>query len=260
MRIHYMNGAGNDFMVMDARGQNLDFASLAVKLCQKTGADGFMAIDSSEIADFRLHFYNSDGTRGEMCGNGARCICRYAFELGLVGEKMTVQTDAGLVLGQRISENIYRVGLNLPSVMDLNRLSNAAYVELGDPGVPHSVTEIPGLTWEQRDELREFAKNMRHNPAFPKGANANLYTWLDESTIRILTFERGVEDYTLACGTGSASTAVTLWKMGKVPAGQLTVKNPGSDLKVTIENRGDAITALWLEGPTEIVNITEETL
>ena len=261
MTVTHMNGAGNDFAIIDARGkEDLDFSALAKKYCAHTGADGFMAVGLSETADFRLHFYNSDGTRGEMCGNGARCICRYAFELGLVGEKMTVQTDAGLVLGQRISENIYRVGLNLPSVMDLNRLSDAAYVELGDPGVPHSVTEIPGLTWEQRDELREFAKNMRHNPAFPKGANANLYAWLDESTIRILTFERGVEDYTLACGTGSASTAVTLWKMGKVPAGQLTVKNPGGDLKVTIENRGDAITALWLEGPTEIVNITEETL
>ena len=260
MRIHYMNGAGNDFMVMDARGQNLDFSALAVKLCQKTGADGFMAIDHSEKADFRLHFYNSDGTRGEMCGNGARCICRYAYELGLVGEKMVVQTDAGLVYGQRLSENIYRVGLNLPSVLDLNRLPNAAYVELGDPGVPHSVTELPGLSWEMRDELREFAKNMRHDPAFPKGANANLYTWLDEATVRILTFERGVEDYTLACGTGSGATAVTLWKQGRVPGGRLTVKNPGGDLTLTIENDGETITALLLEGPTEIVTITEENL
>ena len=260
MRIHYMNGAGNDFMVMDARGQNLDFSALAVALCKKTGADGFMAIDHSDSADFRLHFYNSDGTRGEMCGNGARCICRYAYELGIVGEKMTVQTDAGIVTGQRVTEQIYRVGLNLPSVVDLRRLPNAAYVELGDPGVPHSVTEIPGLTWQMRDELRSFARDMRYNKAFPKGANANLYTWLDESTIRILTFERGVEDYTLACGTGSASTAVVLWKMGKVPTNQLTVKNPGGDLKITIEHNGTNLTALWLEGPTEIVNITEENI
>ena len=257
MRIHYMNGAGNDFMVMDARGQELDFSALAISLCRLTGADGFMAVDDSPIADFRLHFYNSDGTRGEMCGNGARCICRYAYDLGIAKENMTVQTDAGLVKGQRISENIYRVELNLPSVMDLNRLPNAAYVELGDPGVPHSVTEIPGLTWQMREQLRDFARDMRHNAAFPKGANANLYTWLDENTIRILTFERGVEDYTLACGTGSASTAAVLWKMGKVPGGRLTVKNPGGDLAVTVESDGEIITALLLEGPTEIVNITE---
>ena len=257
MRVHYMNGAGNDFMVMDARDQKLDFSSLAIKLCKLTGADGFMAIDHSECADFRLHFYNSDGSRGEMCGNGARCICRYAYELGIAGENMVVQTDAGAVAGQRISESIYRIALNLPSVLDLKRLPDAAYVELGQPGCPHSVTEIPGLTWDMREQLRDFANNMRHNTAFPKGANANFYTWLDDTTIRILTFERGVEDYTLACGTGSGSAAVVLWKAGKLPGGKLTVKNPGGDLTVTVQAEGETITSLLLEGPTAIENILE---
>lgn len=251
MRVHYMNGAGNDFMVIDARGQKLDFPALAIQLCKLTGADGFMAVDESDTADFRLHFYNSDGTRGEMCGNGARCICRFAYEQGIAGEKMTVQTDAGIVSGWRISQDIYRVSLNLPSVVDLHRTENAAYVELGDPGVPHSVTEIPGLTWEMRETLRQTAKDLRHNPAFPKGANANLYTWLDDTTVRILTYERGVEDYTLACGTGSGATAVTLWTQGKLPGGVVTVKNPGGDLTVTIQSNDGKITALLLEGPTQ---------
>lgn len=257
MRVHYMNGAGNDFMVIDARGQKIDFAPLAVKLCKLVGADGFMAVDHSDCADFRLHFYNSDGSRGEMCGNGARCICRYAYEMGLVGKEMVIQTDAGPVTGKRISESIYRIGLNLPSVIDLHRLPDTAYVELGQPGCPHSVTEVPGLTWEMRDKLREMARGLRHNCAFPKGANANLYTWLDDTTVRILTYERGVEDYTLACGTGSGSTAAALWKAGKLPGGTLTVKNPGGDLKVTVENTDGQITALLLEGPTEIVKIYE---
>ena len=251
MRVHYMNGAGNDFMVIDARGQKLDFPALAVQLCKLTGADGFMAVDESDTADFRLHFYNSDGTRGEMCGNGARCICRFAYEQGIAGEKMTVQTDAGIVPGWRISQDIYRVSLNLPSVVDLHRTKNAAYVELGDPGVPHSITEIPGLTWDMRETLRQTAKDLRHNPAFPKGANANLYTWLDDTTVRILTYERGVEDYTLACGTGSGATAVTLWTQGKLPGGVVTVKNPGGDLMVTTQSDGGKITALLLEGPTQ---------
>ena len=255
MRVHYMNGAGNDFMVIDARGQKLDFPALARQLCKLTGADGFMAVDESNIADFRLHFYNSDGTRGEMCGNGARCICRFAYEQGIAGEEMTVQTDAGIVPGWRISQDVYRVSLNLPSVVDLHRTENAAYVELGDPGVPHSVTEVPGLTWEMRDELRQTAKALRHDPAFPKGANANLYTWLDDTTVRILTYERGVEDYTLACGTGSGATAVTLWTQGKLPGGTVTVKNPGGDLTVTIESDGERITALLLEGPTQTEKI-----
>jgi diaminopimelate epimerase len=119
--------------------------------------------------------------------------------------------------------------------------------------VPHAVLEIPGLRWEDRDALREQAKALRYDPAFPKGANVNLYTWLDKNTIRILTYERGVEDYTLACGTGSGSTVVVLWLSGKVPSGKLTVENPGGTLAVTISGENGVVTELTLEGPTEIV-------
>ena len=97
-----MNGAGNDFMVMDARGGNYDFEALALELCKLTGADGFMATDLSDKADFRLHFYNADGSRGEMCGNGARCICKFAYDLGIAGETMTVQADAGIDVGDTL--------------------------------------------------------------------------------------------------------------------------------------------------------------
>ena len=253
MNIYYMNGAGNDFMVIDARGQKLDFSALALKLCKLTGADGFMAVDDSDIADFRLHFYNADGSRGEMCGNGARCICRYAYDCGIAGEAMTVQTDAGIVYGWRLDENRYRIQLNNPGVLDLNRKGDIAYVELGNPGVPHGVLEVPGLSWDDRDALREQSKALRYDPAFPKGANINLYTWLDENTIRILTYERGVEDYTLACGTGSASTVVVLWCKGLVSKGYLTVENPGGTLAVTVAGENGIVSKLMLEGPTEIV-------
>lgn len=257
MRVFYMNGAGNDFMVVDGRGQKPDYAAMAVELCKLTGADGFMAVDDSDCADFRLHFYNSDGSRGEMCGNGARCICRFAYDHGIAGETMTVQTDAGLVYGTRLSESQYRIALNLPTVLEENRKEGVAYVELGNPGLPHGVLEIPGLTWEMADDLRPKAKALRFDSAFPKGANINLYTWLDETTVRILTYERGVEDYTLACGTGSGATAAVLWAQGKVPGGVLTVKNKGGDLAVTVEAEQGEITGLLLEGPTEVVQVYE---
>ena len=252
MQCWYMNGAGNDFMVIDARGQKLDFSTLAVELCTLTGADGFMATDVSGVADFRLHFYNSDGSRGEMCGNGSRCICRFAFDNGIAGENMTVQTDAGIVYGKRLSENQYVVKLNDPSVLDVNRKEDVAYIELGDPGVPHAVKEVPGLCWEMGSQLWDMAKALRHDPAFPKGANVNLYSWIGENTVRILTFERGVEDYTLACGTGSASTALTLWKKGELPSGELMLENRGGLLKVSIRDEG-----IYLEGPTEVEKIYE---
>ena len=165
---------------------------------------------------------------------------------------MSVQTDAGIVMGQRISQDHYRIRLNLPSIIDLNRQGEVAYMELGDPGVPHAILQVPQLRWDQKEDLREMAKCLRYSPAFPKGANVNLYDWLDENTIRILTYERGVEDYTLACGTGSASTVVVLWLQGKV-INRLTVENPGGTLTVSIHGENGAVTELWLEGPTEVV-------
>ena len=173
MKVWYMNGAGNDFMVIDARGQTLDFERFALELCKKSGADGFMAVDDSEIADFKLHFYNADGSRGEMCGNGARCICRFAYDMGIAGQSMVVETDAGLVPGKRIDENEYVVQLNNPSILDLNRKGNIAYVELGNPGVPHAVACYEGDLWADADCIWDHMQQLRHDSAFPKGANVN---------------------------------------------------------------------------------------
>ena len=255
MNVWYMNGAGNDFMVMDARGGEYDFQKLARELCRLTKADGFMAVDYSQIGDFKLHFYNSDGSRGEMCGNGARCICRFAYDMGIAGESMVVETDAGPVPGWRLSENQYKVRLNNPSVLDLNRKGQIAYVELGDPGVPHAVAEYDGDLWADGDCIWDHMQQLRHDPAFPKGANVNFYQWIGEAEVRVLTFERGVEDYTLACGTGTGSIACTLWMQGKLPGGYLTAHNRGGTLAVTIEGNAGAVTSIELEGPTEVVHI-----
>ena len=256
MKIYYMNGAGNDFMVMDARDdETRDFSAMALELCKMTGADGFMAVGKSETADFRLHFYNSDGTRGEMCGNGARCICRFAHDMGIAGPEMVVQTDAGLVPGKRIDENQYQVKLNNPSVLDLNRKGDIAYAELGDPGVPHAVAEYKGDLWGDKESLKAQMRSLRFDPAFPKGANVNFYQVIGEDEVRILTFERGVEDFTLACGTGTGSTAAVMWRKGLLCGNVLTAHNPGGTLKITIGGEGDTVESILLEGPTEIVRV-----
>ena len=258
MKVYYMNGAGNDFMVMDARGrQDLDFSALALDYCKLTGADGFMAVGESDMADFCLHFYNADGYRGEMCGNGARCICRFAYDLGIAGEEMTVQTDAGLVPGWRIDENQYRVKLNNPGVLDLHRKGDIAYVELGNPGVPHAVAEYDGDLWADADCIWDHMRQLRYDPAFPKGANVNFYQILREGEVRVLTYERGVEDFTLACGTGTGSVAVTLWMQSRLPGGTLTAHNRGGTLKITIGGEAGKVDSILLEGPTEIVKIYE---
>ena len=257
MECLHMSGAGNDFMVIDARHRELDLGALALELCAKTHADGFMAVGQSDRADFRLHFYNSDGTRGEMCGNGARCICKFAYDHGIAGEEMTVETDAGLVCGWRLGADQYRVKLNNPGILELERKPGVAYVELGTPGVPHGVLEVPDLTFDRAAELLPRARALRHDPAFYKGANINMYAWTGESAVRVLTFERGVEDYTLACGTGCGSTAVTLWTQGKLPGGVLTCENQGGVLTVTVSGENGKVTSLLLEGPAVVLNTCE---
>ena len=257
MNVWYMNGAGNDFMVLDARGKVYDFEALSLMLCKLTGADGFMAVDNSDKADFKLHFYNSDGSRGELCGNGARCICRFAYDLGIAGENMVVETDAGLVPGKRIDQNEYVVQLNNPGVLDLRRKGQVAYVELGNPGVPHAVARYEGDLWRDADSLRDLMRQLRHDPAFPKGANVNFYQVLGGNEVRVLTFERGVEDFTLACGTGCGSIASVLWTCGALPGGSLTAHNRGGTLRVTVGGEAGVIESIHLQGPTEVVKIYE---
>ena len=263
MNVYYMNGAGNDFMVIDARGQELDFEKLALELCKLGGADGFMAVDHSEIADFKLHFYNADGSRGEMCGNGARCICRFAYDQGIAGAEMTVETDAGLVPGWRIDENQYRVKLNNPGVLDLTRKGDIAYVELGNPGVPHAVAAYEGDLWADADCIWDHMRELRYDPAFPKGANVNFYEIIGPDHLIEKTFERGVEDFTYACGTGTGSVVSVLTQKGLVSGKNVKVNMTGGQLIIDVDRDGDKIHNIYLTGPTNIVcrgEVTDEDL
>lgn len=252
MECWHMSGAGNDFMVIDARGLTLDFSRLAVSLCKLTRADGFMAVDYSAEADFRLHFYNSDGSRGEMCGNGSRCICRFAYDRDIAGADMTVETDSGILQGIRLTESQYAVMMNLPSVLEWERVPGVAYVELG---VPHAIVELPALNWDDRETLLPRAKELRHHPAFPKGANVNFFSLLSPDRVRVLTFERGVENYTLACGTGCGSITSLLFSQGRLPGGRLTTENQGGTLQFQAHGSPAHITALRMEGPTQVLSV-----
>ena len=252
MKIWHMSGAGNDFMVMDARSRSYDLQALAIRLCKITGADGFMAVAASDKADFRLHYYNSDGSRGEMCGNGSRCICRFSYELGIAGETAAFETDAGIARGWRLAENQFRVQLPAPGPAALQFKPNVDFVEVG---CPHAVVEYRGDLWADKESLKEAMRSLRWDPAFPKGTNVDYYTWMDETTVRILTFERGVEDFTLACGTGTGAVAAAVWTQGKLPGGRLTVHNPGGTLRVQLEGAAGRVTRLLLEGPADVVKI-----
>ena len=206
MRFTKMNGAGNDFIILNNLEERLPrdrFPAIARLLCHRhlsIGADGLMVVDTpTEGGDYRMLFYNSDGSMGEMCGNGARCICRYGYEHGLAGERQTVETTAGIVTGERIDRRMYRIRLNDPTTVRLDGAVEVdgttypcAYVELGNPGIPHAVVPYPNLREADENALRELGRSIRWHKDFPKGANVNFYELIGPDHIFERTFERGV--------------------------------------------------------------------
>ena len=267
MRFIKMNGAGNDFIILNNLEEHLDhalFPSLARTLCHRhlsIGADGLMVVESpTQGGDYRMLFFNSDGSPGEMCGNGARCICRYGFETGLAGETQMVESPSGLVVGRRIDRRNYRIRLTDPSVVrldypieDQDKSYPCSYIELGVPGLPHAAVPLPGLGGKTMADLRPLGRSLRWNPAFPKGANVNFYEITGPDQITELTYERGVEDFTYACGTGTGSVVLALTLMGKVSGQDVTVSVRGGELRVTIDRDCEAVKAIWLTGPTNLV-------
>lgn len=265
MKFTKMHGAGNDFIIINLLEENISedkIPELARKLCSRrtsVGADGLMLTTKSDKgADFKLLFYNADGSMGEMCGNGARCIARYGYEHGLAGEVQRIETTAGLVVGERISSTLYRVRLNDPSITDLDRMAegySCSYIELGNPGIPHAVTVLDNWDSMPEDELRELGRKLRYSPAFPKGANVSFVKLTDTDCVKAITFERGVEDFTLACGTGSGSIVTALTLKGLVSGNNVKVSMPGGDLFITLTTENNSVRDIFLTGPTCVVCI-----
>ena len=277
MKFWKMNGAGNDFVVLNNLEEHLPaelLPQIARTLCERhlsIGADGLMVVDApTQGGDYKMLFFNSDGSVGEMCGNGARCICRYGYENGLAGETQTVETTAGIVTGRRIGSRLYRIRLNDPTTVKLDSSIDVdgiryacSYVELGDPGLPHAVVPYHDLKNADENELRELGRKIRWHSAFPKGANVNFYEIIGEDHIFERTFERGVENFTYACGTGTGSLVTVLTLQGKVSGHGVRVDMTGGTLVIDTERHGSKIADLYLTGPTNIVckgEVTDEDL
>ena len=266
MHFTKMHGAGNDFIIIN----NIDGAipesalpELAAGLCAQhvsVGADGMMVVAAPrQGGDFRMIFYNSDGSLGEMCGNGARCIARYGYENGLSGEIQRIETTAGLVTGQRMTKRLYKVRLNDPGVIDLHRSVSAggavydcAYIELGDPGIPHAIVLMPDWDERDRDTLRALGRALRFAKEFPRGANVSFVKIVDSRHVKAITYERGVEDFTLACGTGCGSIAAALCLLG-LSGDELAIFMPGGELAVSLTAEVGSVRDIYLTGPTNIV-------
>ena len=267
MEFWKMNGAGNDFIVVDDRRNAIPenrWPEIVRVLCERhmsIGADGFMVVKPPTCGgDYKMLFFNSDGSTGEMCGNGARCICRYGFEHGYAGSVQRVETTAGLVTGWRIADDQYRIRLNTPAALELQkpldvdgRTYRCSYVELGAPGIPHLAVQTPDLAGQDEAALRQLGRKLRYHPALPKGANVNFYELTGPDTVLEKTYERGVEDFTLACGTGTGAVVTVLTLLGKVSGRNVRVRMDGGELAVDAEAHDGRIENLYLTGPTALV-------
>ncbi|MBV1758266.1 MAG: diaminopimelate epimerase [Dethiosulfatibacter sp.] len=267
IRFTKMQGLGNDFIIIDNRQYVLSsdqLQTLAKKICTRRlsiGSDGLMALETTDDhTDFRMRFFNSDGSIGEMCGNGARCITRYAYVNGIAKKRMTFVTTAGVVTGEVIKDRLVGVLLNLPEIMELHKTVSVnqvdylvSYIELGNPGLPHVVIEYKGLKNADDTSLIGLATALRYHETFSKGANINFYDIEEDLTVTVRTYERGVEDFTLACGTGSACVALTLFLRKEHEKDLIRINVPGGSLDIAIRMNGENLEKLQLIGDTNII-------
>lgn len=254
-----MQGCGNDFVLMDNRELKLPVAVMAdwaKAVCRKAfgvGADGMILLDHApegSRADYIWHFYNADGSRAEMCGNGSRCAARLAYLLGMAPEKHVLGTDAGEIEAEVFpASNEVRVRLtppkNLALHIDLDLSGAKTEAHFVDTGVPHAVILQPNL---ERAPVRELGAGVRFHPRFaPAGTNANFIEIVDRGHINLRTYERGVEDETFACGTGAVASVVVANALGLADAA-VEVTTTGK------EHLGIAIVdgATYLRGAAEI--------
>ena len=260
IEFYKMSGSGNDFIIIDNRRGMVaesNLSELIPRVCRRqmsVGADGFILIDNCDGADFKWHFYNSDGSRPEMCGNGARCAARFAYLHDIVGPEMTFETDAGLISAEIVGE---RVKIGMPDPVDLKTdypikvQSGSRVVSSINTGVPHVVLEEKDI---DRVDVFNLGREIRNLEQFaPDGTNVNFISPRDDGRIAIRTYERGVENETLACGTGSVAAALISAYRKNLPSPISMLTRSGSVLRIHFTRRQDRFSDVYLEGDARVV-------
>ena len=268
-----MSGTGNDFILIDNRDQAIkknQMAELASRVCRRrfsAGADGLILIENSEQADFRWQFYNADGSEAEMCGNGARCAARYAHSRGIAPAKMRFETIAGLIEAQMVGQNV-KIRLTPPTDIVLARSvdldGSEKEVHTINTGVPHAVHFVDE---GYETPVREWGRHIRHHKLFePAGTNVN-FVQMPADELYVRTYERGVEDETMACGTGAVASALIAALHGHVTS-PVKVRTSGGEALIvhfslldtsTDQDNSEAlrheqrITEVYLEGPAAFI-------
>ncbi|MFQ5913182.1 MAG: diaminopimelate epimerase [Nitrospinota bacterium] len=263
-----MQGSGNDFILIDNRSRILDPENLGdfirgvCRRCRSVGADGLILLEESDRADFRWHYFNADGGRAEMCGNGSRCAARLAHRWGMAPANLTFETDAG-ILSAEVTGRRVKVRMTDPSPIDpavkvtMNGFEH--HLHWINTGVPHAVEFVEDLEGWKVVEVGRFIRF--HERFLPAGTNVDFVHPVGRSRVAVRTYERGVEEETLACGTGAVAAALVCADQGfaKPPVDVLT--RSGDELRISFRKEGKQYTDVYLEGETALVyegSLTQE--
>ncbi len=255
-----MSGSGNDFIIIDNREgrlNNLAIVELVKRVCRRgvsVGADGLILIEKSDRADFQWRFFNADGSEVEMCGNGGRCAARFAYLNQIAGEKMSFLTRAGIIDATVSGSNV-KIRLTDPS-----RPNAPISVKLsGDDYLLHSInTGVPHVVCYQDNinvtNVFSLGREIRYHAAWqPAGTNVNFVRILGRHSLQVRTYERGVEDETLACGTGAVASALISAGLNLVESPVAANVKSGETLNIYFEQDGSGFKNVYLEGGAQVV-------
>jgi len=259
IRFSKMSGTGNDFIVIDNINStySVDWKAFAQRYCTRktsVGADGIIILEPSEKADFTFRIFNADGSEAEMCGNGARCAAAFAHEHMIAGPDMRFNTMAGM-LEAKVADGEVSLKMTDPSdikndiklTIDKDHLK-AYFI---NTGVPHTIVFTDRI---EDVDVSRTGSGLRNHPYFePAGTNVDFVQVMDKGHILARTYERGVEEETLACGTGAVASAIISAYTDKVDNRPVRVSMPGGDLRIDFQSRDGSYRNVWLIGEADTV-------
>jgi diaminopimelate epimerase len=251
MKFHKYQGTGNDFVMIDNRDQFFpkESVQLIENLCDRRfgiGADGLILLENDTNFDFRMVYYNSDGNQSSMCGNGGRCLVAFAKSLGIINDSATFIATDGLHHATILENGI--VSLQMKDVQEIKIEKEYVFLNTGSP---HHVTLVNDI---ENIDVKNKGAAIRYSDLYGKaGSNVNFVSQLDENYFRLRTYERGVEDETLSCGTGATATAIAMYFIGKTNSNTIFIDVEGGKLKVSFDKTDNGFENVFLEGPATFV-------
>lgn len=251
LEFYKYQGTGNDFVMIDNRSNTFpkENTKLVARLCDRRfgiGADGLILLDNDTDTDFRMVYYNSDGNLSSMCGNGGRCLVAFAKQLNVIQNQTTFIATDGLHHATVADDGI--VSLQMIDVAEIKNTPDYSFLNTGSP---HHVQLVADL---EHYNVKENGAAIRYGELYGKaGSNINFVKKIDETTFSLRTYERGVEDETLACGTGATAVAIAMNATGQSNSNAINLNVEGGKLAVSFDKVDDKYTNVFLKGPAEFV-------